>query len=99
VRRGVAVVTGAGSGIGAATALALAAEDWRVVRAGRRPEALRAVADRDDAGRLHPVPTDVTDEASVRALFDTAVTPTDGWTWCSTTRAAPCPRGRSTPSP
>jgi NAD(P)-dependent dehydrogenase (short-subunit alcohol dehydrogenase family) len=73
VRRGVAVVTGAGSGIGAATALALAAEDWRVVLAGRRPEALRAVADRDDAGRLHPVPTDVTDEASVRALFDTAV--------------------------
>ncbi|MGR6964023.1 SDR family oxidoreductase [Geodermatophilus sp. URMC 61] len=69
----VAVVTGGGSGIGAATALALAAEGWRVVLAGRRREALQAVAEQDGAGRLHPVPTDVTDEASVRALFDAAV--------------------------
>jgi NAD(P)-dependent dehydrogenase (short-subunit alcohol dehydrogenase family) len=69
----VAIVTGAGSGIGAATALALAGEGWRVVLAGRRPEALAAVAGQDAAGRLHPVPTDVTDEASVRALFDEAV--------------------------
>jgi NAD(P)-dependent dehydrogenase (short-subunit alcohol dehydrogenase family) len=66
-------VTGAGSGIGAATALALAAAGWQVVLAGRRPEALRDVATRDGGGRLHPVPTDVTDEASVRALFDGAV--------------------------
>jgi NAD(P)-dependent dehydrogenase (short-subunit alcohol dehydrogenase family) len=69
----VAVVTGAGSGIGAASALALAAEGWRVVLAGRRREALQEVADRDGTGRLHPVPTDVTDEASVRALFEAAV--------------------------
>ena len=69
----VAIVTGAGSGIGAATALALAGGGWRVVLAGRRPEALAAVAGQDAAGRLHPVPTDVTDEASVRALFDEAV--------------------------
>jgi NAD(P)-dependent dehydrogenase (short-subunit alcohol dehydrogenase family) len=69
----VAVVTGAGSGIGAASALALAAEGWRVVLAGRRQEALQEVADRDGTGRLHPVPTDVTDEASVRALFEAAV--------------------------
>jgi NAD(P)-dependent dehydrogenase (short-subunit alcohol dehydrogenase family) len=69
----IAIVTGAGSGIGAATALALAAEGWRVVLAGRRPEALEAVAARDDADRLHPVPTDVTEEASVRALFDEVV--------------------------
>jgi NAD(P)-dependent dehydrogenase (short-subunit alcohol dehydrogenase family) len=73
VRERVAIVTGAGSGIGAATSLALAAESWRVVLAGRRREALAAVADRDGAGRLHPVPTDVTDEGSVRALFDEAV--------------------------
>jgi NAD(P)-dependent dehydrogenase (short-subunit alcohol dehydrogenase family) len=65
----VAVVTGAGSGIGAATALALAAEGWQVVLAGRRREALQEVADRDRTGLLTPVPTDVTDEASVRALF------------------------------
>jgi NAD(P)-dependent dehydrogenase (short-subunit alcohol dehydrogenase family) len=73
VRERVAIVTGAGSGIGAATSLALAAESWRVVLAGRRQEALAAVADRDGAGRLHPVPTDVTDKGSVRALFDEAV--------------------------
>jgi NAD(P)-dependent dehydrogenase (short-subunit alcohol dehydrogenase family) len=69
----VAIVTGGGSGIGAATALALAADGWHVVLAGRRHAALQAVAERGGAGRLRPVPTDVTDEASVRALFDTAV--------------------------
>ncbi|WP_448628392.1 SDR family oxidoreductase [Geodermatophilus sp. URMC 64] len=73
MRDTVAVVTGAGSGIGAATALALAADGWRVVLAGRRLEALEAVAARGPAGRLHPVPTDVTDEAAVRALFDGTV--------------------------
>ncbi len=69
----VAIVTGGGGGIGAALALALAADDWQVVLAGRRRGALDAIATRDGAGRLHPVRTDVTDEASVRALFDTAV--------------------------
>jgi len=42
----VAVITGAGSGIGAATALALAAGGWRVALAGRRESALQEVADR-----------------------------------------------------
>jgi NAD(P)-dependent dehydrogenase (short-subunit alcohol dehydrogenase family) len=73
VRGTVAIVTGGGSGIGAATALGLAAAGWHVVLAGRRREALQAVVEQDDDGRLHPVPTDVTDETSVRALFDTAV--------------------------
>lgn len=68
----VAVVTGAGSGIGAATALALADAGWRVVLAGRRPEVLDALAaTRPD--RLYPAPTDVTDEASVQSLFATTV--------------------------
>ena len=68
----VAVVTGAGSGIGAATALALADNGWQVVLAGRRPDALNGVAGRgaELAGGMDPVPTDVTDEASVIALFD-----------------------------
>src|SRR5207247_5713149 len=66
----VAVVTGAGSGIGAATARALAADGWAVVLAGRRADALAAVAAGD---RMEAVPTDVTDETAVRALFDAAV--------------------------
>jgi NAD(P)-dependent dehydrogenase (short-subunit alcohol dehydrogenase family) len=71
----IAVVTGAGSGIGAAVALALAGDEWTVMMAGRRLEALASVAKRgaDLPGRLDPVPTDVTDEVSVRALFDGAV--------------------------
>jgi NAD(P)-dependent dehydrogenase (short-subunit alcohol dehydrogenase family) len=72
---GIAVVTGAGSGIGAAVALALAGGGWHVVLAGRRPDALASVAERGAGlpGELHPEPTDVTDEASVRSLFDQAV--------------------------
>jgi NAD(P)-dependent dehydrogenase (short-subunit alcohol dehydrogenase family) len=69
----IAVVAGAGSG--AAVALALAGDGWVVVLAGRRPEALASVAARgaELAGVLDPAPTDVTDEASVRALFDRTV--------------------------
>jgi len=70
---GVAIVTGAGSGIGAATARALVREGWSVVLAGRRAEALAEVAASGPAGRMEAVPTDVGDEASVRALFDRAV--------------------------
>ncbi len=69
----VAVVTGAGSGIGAATALALADAGWLVVLAGRRPNALEEVA-ANRPGRLHPVTVDVTDEGSVQSLFATTVT-------------------------
>src|SRR6188472_3917494 len=74
-RRRIAVVTGAGSGIGAATSLALAGDGWQVLLAGRRLDALTAVATRgaDLPGGLFPVPTDVTDEDSVAALFDRAV--------------------------
>jgi NAD(P)-dependent dehydrogenase (short-subunit alcohol dehydrogenase family) len=71
----IAVVTGAGSGIGAAVAHALAGEGWTVVLAGRRRDALDQVAARGGGlpGVLDPVPADVTDEASVRALFDRAL--------------------------
>jgi NAD(P)-dependent dehydrogenase (short-subunit alcohol dehydrogenase family) len=67
----VAVVTGGGSGIGAAAARGLASDGWTVVLAGRHHATLEAVA--AGASGLDPVPADVTDEASVRALFATTV--------------------------
>ena len=71
----VAVVTGGGSGIGAAVAHALAGNGWTVVLAGRRREALEAVVAGGSGliGALDAIPTDVTDEASVRSLFETTV--------------------------
>lgn len=65
--RGVAVVTGASSGIGAATAEALAAAGFSVVLGARRADRLAEVADRT-GGRA--VVLDVTDDASVAALAE-----------------------------
>ena len=67
----VAIVTGAGTGIGRQTALALLEAGYAVALAGRREEQLHATIDRaGQAGvRALAVPTDVTDLASVRALF------------------------------
>jgi NADP-dependent 3-hydroxy acid dehydrogenase YdfG len=67
----VVVITGAGSGIGRATARFLLHAGHRVVLAGRRPEALAEAADNHPNARL--VPTDVADAASVAALFTDAV--------------------------
>ena len=67
----IAMVTGAGSGIGRASALALLAAGYRVVLAGRRADALdetKALAGSRAADAL-AVPTDVTDPAAVKALF------------------------------
>lgn len=64
----VALVTGAGSGIGKTVALALAKEGYSVVLAGRRSDALQAVACEIGLGSL-TVPTDVGDPSSVRQLF------------------------------
>jgi NAD(P)-dependent dehydrogenase (short-subunit alcohol dehydrogenase family) len=69
----VAIVTGAGTGIGRAAALALAADGWAVVLAGRRREGLEATAAAAGPARTLIVPTDVVKEAEVRALFDAAV--------------------------
>ncbi|MBL8353028.1 MAG: SDR family oxidoreductase [Burkholderiaceae bacterium] len=72
----VAVVTGAGSGIGQGCAAALLADGWRVVFTGRRADALAAAIARagdpfgDIAERALALPCDVGDEASVAALFD-----------------------------
>lgn len=70
----IAIVTGAGTGIGRAAALALLSDGWSVVLAGRRREPLEQVAaESGAAGRALAVPTDVADPAAVRALFDAAV--------------------------
>lgn len=67
----VAIVTGAGSGIGRQVSLALLREGYAVSLAGRRVEKLQETVDRaGPAGaRALAVPTDVADPASVRALF------------------------------
>jgi NAD(P)-dependent dehydrogenase (short-subunit alcohol dehydrogenase family) len=69
--RKIAVVTGAGSGIGRCLGVALAQEGYSVVLAGRRKEPLEAtaLAVRQGSPQTLVVPTDVTDPASVRDLF------------------------------
>ncbi|HKE79788.1 MAG TPA: SDR family oxidoreductase [Solirubrobacteraceae bacterium] len=62
----VAVVTGAGSGVGREVTSALLGAGYRVAVAGRREEALRETVAGADA---LVVPTDVSDDAAVRALF------------------------------
>ena len=67
----VAIVTGAGTGVGRAAALALMKVGYAVVLAGRRKEMLEAVAQEGKAtnGQSLVVPTDVADPASIKALF------------------------------
>jgi NAD(P)-dependent dehydrogenase (short-subunit alcohol dehydrogenase family) len=70
----VAVVTGAGTGIGRAAALALLGDGWRVVLAGRRAEPLHDTVQASGAGaHALAVPTDVADPSAVAALFERAV--------------------------
>jgi NAD(P)-dependent dehydrogenase (short-subunit alcohol dehydrogenase family) len=68
----IAIVTGAGSGIGRATALALLREGYKVVLAGRRRDALEQTAARAGSARERALalPTDVTSVSSVHALFE-----------------------------
>lgn len=68
----VAIVTGGGTGIGKAAALALLGAGWRVAVAGRRAEPLQEVA-KQFPGQGLAVPTDMTDPEAVRALFDATV--------------------------
>lgn len=68
----VAIVTGAGSGIGKASAMALLKDGYAVTFAGRRKEALEAAISESgaDHSRALALPTDITQPDSVRALFE-----------------------------
>ena len=68
----VAIVTGGGSGIGKAAALALLGAGWRVTVAGRRADVLQQVAEQAP-GQALAVPTDMANPASVEALFAATV--------------------------
>jgi NAD(P)-dependent dehydrogenase (short-subunit alcohol dehydrogenase family) len=68
----VAIVTGAGTGVGEACALALVKEGYDVALAGRRRDMLEGVAAaaaKLGGGKTMVVPTDVADPASIKALF------------------------------
>jgi NADP-dependent 3-hydroxy acid dehydrogenase YdfG len=70
----VAIVTGASSGIGESTALALAGEGAAVVAAARRLDRLESLAERAPAGsKIVPMQVDISDEAQVRAMVETTV--------------------------
>jgi len=70
VHHRVAVVTGAGTGIGKAVTIALLGDGYRVALAGRRREPLeRTAAESGDAKRALVMPADVSDAGSVQALF------------------------------
>ena len=68
----VALVTGAGTGVGKAAALALARAGFSVVLAGRRKEPLEETAKEAGSAKTLVVPTDLRDVESIRALFATA---------------------------
>ncbi|MFQ5565775.1 MAG: SDR family oxidoreductase [Paracoccaceae bacterium] len=71
---GVALVTGAGSGIGRASALALLADGWRVALLGRRRKALEETAAQSGAAeRALVAPCDVSDPAAVDGAFAATV--------------------------
>ena len=65
----VAVITGAGSGIGRASALALCKDGWAVALLGRRRDALEETAGLAKGGKTFAVPTDVSDPEQVVAAF------------------------------
>ena len=65
----VAIVTGAGSGIGRAVALEMASAGFSVALAGRRVAELEKTAAMAGGGNLHVISTDVRQPDSVRALF------------------------------
>ena len=69
----VAIITGASSGIGAATAKALEKQGVKVVLAGRSHDKLNTVAKDMNEDNIHIVPTDVTNQVEVDALVAKAI--------------------------
>lgn len=69
LRAGVAVITGAGSGLGRALAQELARQGVTVAALGRRMSPLEETAGADTAGRIHPIQADVADPDAVAAAF------------------------------
>ena len=69
----IAIVTGAGSGIGSAVAIALCGEGWSIVLAGRRVAQLIDTANACDVKRTLVVPTDVNVPESVKNLFNQTI--------------------------
>jgi NAD(P)-dependent dehydrogenase (short-subunit alcohol dehydrogenase family) len=65
----IAIVTGAGSGIGQAVVIALYKEGWTIVLVGRREKPLLETAKKCNIERVLTVPTDITDPKSVQHLF------------------------------
>ena len=90
----VAIVTGAGSGIGKAAALGLLGEGYAVALAGRREELLEAAAAESGAGeRALPVRTDIRDPEAVAALFAATKARFGRLGTCSSTMPASAPEG------
>jgi len=83
----VAIVTGAGSGIGRAAALALQAAGYSVTLAGRRMAELEQTAAMagEGGGPMLPISTDVRQPDSIRALFAATDASSAGWMFSSTT--------------
>lgn len=70
----IAIVTGAGSGVGRAVVIALAAEGWQVAAIGRRPESLQETQRLAGGRGVHPCPFDVTDVKAAPAVVEALTT-------------------------
>ena len=90
----VAIITGAGSGVGQAVAITFLANGYRVALAGRRQDALQQTIELSKAkeDRVLAVPTDVTDPRRSMPCSTRPWPSSAGSTWCSTTPGSVPPR-------